>query len=148
VQIFAVRAIQREKGRSGNPAGKPRGTKSKNTQLIERLVTSDPTAIKDIIDVVVREAKAGQPWAVTEILKRLWVVPRSRLVKFPLPRLDTLADVTAAISAVLEAVAGGLLTIEEGAMLADTLEKHSAVLKNESIERRLRALEDDAARRT
>ncbi len=46
-----------KRGVSGNPKGKPRGTKSKSTQLVERLVTGN----KAIIDVTVREAKAGEP---------------------------------------------------------------------------------------
>jgi len=128
-------------GHSGNPKGRPRGSKSKSTQLVERLITGNVADVKEIIDVVVREAKAGEPWAVTELLKRMWVVPRSRLVKFPLPPLGSVADVTAAIGAVLEGVANGLLTIEEGAMLADLLERHSTIIKNDAIERRLKALE-------
>ena len=46
-----------KRGVSGNPKGKPRGTKSKSTQLVERLVTGN----KAILDVTVREAKAGEP---------------------------------------------------------------------------------------
>ena len=51
----------------GNP-GKPRGTKSKNTQLVERLVTSNPADVKAIIDVVVAEAKNGEAWAAVDTL--------------------------------------------------------------------------------
>jgi hypothetical protein len=51
------------------------------------IIAGNVADVKRIIDVVVREAKAGEPSAVTELLERLWVVPRSRLVKFPMPLL-------------------------------------------------------------
>ena len=57
------------------------------------------------------------------------------------------ADVTAAIAAVLEGVAARQLTIEEGAMLADLLERHSTIIKNDATERRLKALEEAEAKR-
>jgi hypothetical protein len=134
-------------GKSGNPAGKPRGTKSRNTQLVERLVTGNPADVKAIIDVTVREAKAGEPWAAQEILKRIWPVPRGRLLKFPLPPLETVSDVSAAIGAVTQACANGLLTVDEASALADILERHAAILKADAIERRLRALEDAETKR-
>jgi len=130
----------------GNP-GKPRGTKSKNTQLVERLVTSNLADVKQIIDVVVAEAKAGEAWAAVEILKRIWPVPRGRLLKFPLPPLESVSDVSAAIGAVTQACANGLLTVDEAAALADILERHASILKADAIERRLKALEEAEAER-
>ncbi len=103
--------------------------------------------MKAIIDVTVREAKAGEPWAAQENLKRIWPVPRGRLLKFPLPPLETVSDVSAAIGAVTQACADGLLTVDEAAALADILERHAAILKADAIERRLRALEDAETKR-
>jgi hypothetical protein len=135
-------------GRSGNPSGKPRGTKSKSTQLIERLVTGNPADVKQIIDVVVRAAKAGEPWAAQEILKRIWPVPRSRLVKFPFPELATIEDVRRAMDAVTSAVSNGILTIEEAAGLADIISKHAApVLEASEVTQRLEILEAERKER-
>jgi hypothetical protein len=49
-----------------------------------------------------------------------------------LPQLDTLADVQAAIAAVLQGVANGQLTIEEGDMLANILERHGKAISDGS----------------
>jgi hypothetical protein len=80
------------------------------------------------------------------VLARLYPPLRSRLVRFPLPPLN-LADVTAATAAVLEGVAAGQLTIEEGDMLANILERHGKALESADIERRLKNLEDAEATR-
>jgi len=83
-------------GRSGNPAGRPRGSKSKSTQLVERLITGHVGDVKEILAVVVEQAKAGESWACREILARLWPVPRSRMVAFDLPEIRSQHDVVAA----------------------------------------------------
>jgi hypothetical protein len=72
------------KGVSGNPTGRPRGAKSKSTQLIERLVSGPIQDVKDILAVTVAEAKKGESWAVREILARLWPIPRDRATVFEL----------------------------------------------------------------
>jgi hypothetical protein len=57
------------------------GDQEADAELVERLIAGNVADVKGIIVVVVREA--GDPSAVTQLLKRVWVVPRSRLVKFP-----------------------------------------------------------------
>jgi hypothetical protein len=69
------------------------------------------------------------------------------LLRFELPLLETVSDVSAAIGAVTQACANGLLTVDEAAALADILERHPAILKADMIERRLRALEDAETKR-
>jgi hypothetical protein len=90
---------------------------------MEAIVTADPEALKEIGAKVVEKAKAGAPWACELIFNRLWPTPRGRLVRFELPALDTLPDVQAALNAVMQAVATGALTLEEGesmcSMIAD-----------------------------
>jgi hypothetical protein len=94
----------------------------------------------------VAHAKEGRQWACEAVLARLFPPLRSRLVQFPLPPLNSLADVQGAIAAVLEGVAGGLLTIEEGAQLTEILERHGRAINDAEIERRLDALERAAAK--
>jgi hypothetical protein len=56
------------------------GDQDADAKLVERLIAGNAADVKGIIDVVVREAKAGEP--VTELFKRLWVVPRARWSSF------------------------------------------------------------------
>jgi hypothetical protein len=72
--------------RPGNP-GKPKGAKSKTTQLMEAIVTADPEALKEVAEKVVELARDGKPRACELIFNRLWPAPRGRLVQFEFPPL-------------------------------------------------------------
>jgi Family of unknown function (DUF5681) len=58
-------------GVSGNPAGKPRGTKSKSTQLMNAPFGKNPQDLRNIVSKTIECAKAGKPWAAELILARL-----------------------------------------------------------------------------
>ena len=115
-------------GRSGNPSGRPRGSRSKNTQLIERLVTGHMQDVKKIMDVVVAKALEGESWAVRELLARLWPVPRSRTVAFDLREIRSQHDVVDANNDILAAVAAGRLSADEASALADIVSAQSRAL--------------------
>jgi hypothetical protein len=61
--------------------------------------------------------------------------------------LNILADVQGAIAAVLEGVAAGQLTIEEGDMLASILERHGKAIAEADLEARIAALEQAEKKR-
>jgi Family of unknown function (DUF5681) len=131
-----------KKGQSGNPAGKPKGTKSKSTQLIERIFKSDTKHLDDIIETTVKLAKAGEGWAVQAILNRLWPAPKPRsLVKFAMPVLESMDDATQAINGLLQAVSAGHLTISEADQLSAIIERQATAIHGREVERRLEALE-------
>jgi hypothetical protein len=68
-------------------------------------------------------------------------------VQFPLPRLDTLGDVQCALDAVLQAVAGGLLTVEEGAAMSDIVGRYAEpIMRAARIDARLAAIEAEQKR--
>lgn len=96
-------------------AGKRPGTRNRATQLAEKLATGD---LKEIVETVVRLAKEGDAAAFTAILNRLWPVPKGRLVRFPMPSIETAADVKMAIAGFINAVAMGILTVDEAEKLA------------------------------
>jgi hypothetical protein len=127
----------------GNP-GKQVGTRSRYATLVARLASDD---VKEIVAAISEKAREGDVRAAELLLRYCAPLPRSRLVKFPLPPLNTLGDVTAATAAVLQGVAAGQLTIEEGDMLANILERHGKAINDAEIEHRLAALEADAERR-
>lgn len=126
------------KGVSGNPAGKPRGTRHRATQLAERLMSAD---LEDVTRAVIGMAKAGDMTAARLILERLVPVRKGRPVPFDLPAMDTAADVSAAIGAVVAAVADGALSPEEGQAVAGILEARRKAIETVDIEARLAALE-------
>jgi hypothetical protein len=95
---------------SGSKLGRPKGWANRHSQLVARLATEN---VAEVVTAIIEKAKEGDTRAAELVLRYAAPLPRSRLVRFPLPPLDTLADVQRAIAAVLEGAAGGSLTIEE-----------------------------------
>jgi hypothetical protein len=127
--------------KSGN-RGRPVGSKGKATLLMEAIKNSDPDALQSIVNKTVEAAKAGKPWAVQLLMDRLFPVPRGRLVEFPMPALNTLADIKEVIGAVLQAASDGILTVEEAGMLAATIDRYAVpIIEASDVDARLKLLE-------
>jgi hypothetical protein len=127
-----------ERGRSGNPAGKARGTRHHITVLAERLMGGD---VKAVVTKVVEAAKGGDMTAARLILDRIVPARRGRPVTFTLPVVATTADLVAALGAILAAVATGELTPDEGAAVAGLIESKRKAIEIVDLEARVAALE-------
>jgi hypothetical protein len=101
--------------------GRPVGSKNKSKQLIDAIIAEDPDAPAEIAKVLIAAAKAAKPWAVEVVASRLWPAPKGRLIEFDLPPVRTPEDIPMALDAVLQAVAAGILTPDEGAALSSTV---------------------------
>ena len=98
-------------GQSGNPAGRPRGARSKITVAVETLIDAAST---DIANKAIELAKAGDPTMVRALLDRAAPPRRDRHIPFELPSMDRAADAVKAAAAIAKAVADGELTPSEG----------------------------------
>ena len=83
-------------GRSGNPAGKPPGTRSKAVAELDRLGAE---GAKQVLEAVLRAAQQGDMVAAGIILKGCWPESRGRPVRLKLPSIATAADVVKASAA-------------------------------------------------
>jgi hypothetical protein len=104
---------------SGNPAGRPRG--SRHAALVALDAIGHDNASK-IMQVVVDAALKGDVRASIFLTSRLWPQSRSRTVHFDLPEISSSKHLAAALDNVASAVADGELTPDEGASLAKLLE--------------------------
>jgi len=86
-------------------------------------------------------AKAGDTVALRLCLDRLAPPRRDRPVMFPLPAIETPADIVKVSGALLEAVASGELTPSEAAELGKLVEAHVRAIEATDIQARLDALE-------
>jgi hypothetical protein len=127
------------KGQSGNPSGKPKGTRNRTTVLAEKLMQDDGA---DIVQVVLAAAKGGDMTAARLILDRISPVRRGRPVYLELPSVKTAADVSAAIATLTMAMASGDVTPDEAATAASVFEVRRNALETEELELRLRRLEE------
>lgn len=126
-------------GQSGNPAGKPRGTRNKATLAVLALMES---GAKEITETVIAQARAGDLTAARMILDRLAPPARERPVSIDLPETDSAEGINAASLALLQAAAAGEITPGEGATLAGIVEGRRKALETLELERRIAALEE------
>jgi Family of unknown function (DUF5681) len=95
------------KGRSGNPAGRPPGSRNRATLAAEALLDGEAAALAR---QAVERALAGSDLALKLCLDRILPPRRERTVRFALPPIASAADLAAALGAVAAAVAEGALT--------------------------------------
>jgi len=128
-----------EKGESGNPAGRPRGSRNRATLLMESLLADDAEAIgRKAIEM----AKQGDMAAIRLCMDRLAPAPKGEPVAFELPPLDKPADSVAAAAEIVAAVAAGELTPSEAAELAKVIDVYVRAIATKGFDERLTKLEE------
>ena len=128
-------------GQSGNPAGKPKGTRNRATQLAQALIDGKAS---EVVEKALELALAGDGPVLRAILDRLCPPRKDGPVKLTLPAIKNSADIPAVTEALLEAVAAGRLTPTEAQAVAGLVETHRKVLETEVLERRIAALEKNS----
>jgi hypothetical protein len=139
-------SIQRgrfQPGRSGNPAGKPKGARNRATRAAEALLDGES---EELTRKAIELAKAGDGTALRLCLERLIPARRDRPVNFDLPAIETANDAAKAMGAILQAVAAGEISPSEGAEVARLLESFTKALEIAAFEQRLTALENRKAK--
>lgn len=125
-------------GQSGNPKGKPKGTKNHATRLAESLLDGDT---EKLTRKAVELALSGDTAALRLCLERILPPRKSRPVNITLPEAKTVDGVAEAQSAVVQAVADGELTPEEGSTITGILEARRKAIETQDHESRIAALE-------
>src|SRR5437868_11036175 len=125
-------------GQSGNPAGKPKGSRNKTTLAMEALLDGEHEAITR---KAVELAKAGDGLALRLCIERLLPPRRDRPVEFKLSKLETAADAANALSDILQAVAAGDLTPSEAEALGSLVAGFSRAIEIVDLEHRVTRLE-------
>jgi len=131
-------ATQFKPGKSGNPAGKPKGARHKATLAIEALLEGEADALTR---KAIEMAKNGDMQALRLCMDRLAPPRKDRSVTFELPAIDTLADLPNATRALMDAVATGELTPAEAAEMGKLVDAHVRAIEVTDFAKRLEALE-------
>lgn len=132
------------KGQSGNPNGRPLGSRHRATLLAENLLDGQT---EELVQKTIELALSGDSTALRLCMDRIIAPRRDRPVDFRLSGLNSVADAVTAIAAITDGVASGELTPAEAAELAKVVEAYRNAVETAEIERRLSALEE-AQRRT
>ena len=134
---------QFRKGQSGNPAGKPRGTRNRVTVMSQQLMNDDVDAI---VRAVTEAAKGGDMTAAKIVLDRLAPIRKGSLVPFSLPEIRSAAGALEASNAVLSACANGEITPQEAADINNLIAGHVKLIEVVELEKRIEQLEQQRAK--
>ena len=124
---------------SGNPAGRPPGSRHKATLAAEALLDGE---VEALTRKAVEMALAGDSRALRLCLYRILWPRRERPVNFKLPRLQAPGDAAEAMAALAGAVASAEITPGEAAGLAKLVEAFVRALEASEFDQRLRNIEE------
>jgi len=127
-----------QKGKSGNPKGRPQGSRNASTMAAERLLENQAAAITQ---KCISMAMQGDITAIKLCLSRLIPTKREREISLEIPPIESSQDSLRAIGTVLEAVGDGALTPSEGASITRLLEAYRGAFETVELENRLQDLE-------
>lgn len=125
-------------GQSGNPAGRPAGSRNVTTLAVEALLDGEAEAITRR---AIEAALAGDMAAIRLVMDRVAPIRKSRPLQIDLPDVADACGVAQAQAAVVAAVAGGEITPDEGTALSGLLEARRRALETEELAARLQHLE-------
>jgi hypothetical protein len=125
---------------TGNPGGpgRPRGSRNAvNLRLDELAGDGAEAMVRKMVDA----ATEGNLAAARLVLNRIWTAPKGRTVEFELPPVDSPEDAVRANAAVMQAMADGRLTTEEGAAFSAVIETQRRAIETLILDERLTRLE-------
>jgi hypothetical protein len=124
-------------GMSGNPAGRPPGSRNKSNILLESLVEKDLEAIMQRVNDLAKDGNL----AAAKLCLNVIGARRGRPVRCNLPELKTPADVLAAMRTIVSDVASGELTPVEGRDVSDLVQRFVQMYGNFCYDKRLQEVE-------
>jgi hypothetical protein len=124
-----------QKGQSGNPAGRPRGSRNRAAELGYSLLEKELTMV---MDKVIELITAGNTAALKMYLDRIVPVQHGSC---ELPPLAKPADSIGAMTAIAEAVADGELAPSEAASVTRVVEAFAQAIELHDFDARITELE-------
>ena len=126
------------KGQSGNPAGRPKGSRNATTLALETLLDGQASALtQKAIDL----ALTGDMAALRLCLDRILPPRKDRPVTFALPPIESAKVAASTVSAVLAAVAVGEITPADAGEISKLIEVYVRASETAKLSERLDRLE-------
>ena len=132
------------KGQSGNPNGRPGGSRNKATILAQGLIDGQA---EELIQKCVQMALDGDSTAMRLCIERLVPSRKDRPVNLDLPQMDCVEVTVNAMAVISSGVADGELTPSEGQVLSGMVENYRKAIETTELEERISNLEEKAKRR-
>ncbi|MAO89941.1 MAG: hypothetical protein CMM81_00235 [Rhodospirillales bacterium] len=119
-------------------AGRPPGSRNSASKAIEAMLDGEAEAITR---VAIEKALEGDMVAIRLVFERVCPAPKSRRVNVTLPDTSDADGIEKAHAAVIQAVALGEISPDEGTALAGMLEARRKAIETLELEARLTRLE-------
>ncbi len=130
--------------KGNRPAGRRPGSRNNKTLAAAVLLEGEAEALTRL---AVDRAFAGDPTAMRLCIERILPPCRERMVKFPLPSIESAADIAPTMKAVTSALAGGVITPGEAGTIAAVVNTFVRAIETSDFERRLKIVEAEHAAR-
>ena len=127
-----------KKGQSGNPAGRPKGSRNRASCIVDSILEPQAQAVAQ---AALDRALKGDSMLLKELLNRLAPPSRERSVNLELPDLTGPSDLPMAAAEVVRAAAGGNITPGEALTLINSLVGVGRAHDVADFARRLEAIE-------
>lgn len=128
-----------KKGQSGNPRGKPKGSRHKASLMAEMLFEN---GIEVVCEQVLSQAKEGNLHAAKIVLDRLLPPRKDRPICFELPLINSANDAVQAGKLICQAVGKGEITPLEAESLSKIIEIQMKNIELSEFQSRLEAVEN------
>ena len=124
-------------GVSGNPRGKPPGARRLIMRALEGQIAA---AAPDLLASVIAEGRNDWRPAL-ELLKIIGLNKRTLVEALGLPKMETSSDILAGQRHIIEQVASGEMSAEEGNALSVMLDRQRQAIEGADMEQRVAAIE-------
>ena len=127
-----------KKGTSGNPSGRPTGSRNRKTLFLEQMLDGQA---ETILEKAMELAKEGNPHALRLCLDRMFPAPKERPVTLELLPITSAKDISEQLQCVTVAIAEGRITPAQGESITNILTSHVSIFETVELERRIAELE-------
>jgi hypothetical protein len=130
-----------EKGQSGNPKGRPKGSRNQMTTLLKDKLDKD---LDRLIDVARDKALAGDMRALKLLFERILPTPKDEPIQISeaLPPLTSAQDAVAYMAVILRSVSLGEITPSQANNLAQVVDLFLRAHQAVDLETRIERLEE------
>jgi hypothetical protein len=124
--------------------GRPPGSRNQRSVLAETMGSHGVALVKQCQVLAMK----GNTAAMRLCMERLLPPCKASNSRFVLPAVKTAADIGLALQSVLQEVARGRLSAQEGEAISVILENHRRAIETEAFGKRLEALEQKSLKRS
>jgi hypothetical protein len=126
-------------GQSGNPNGRPKGSKNKRTLALEALLEGEAEGLtRKCIDM----AKKGDTTALRLCMERIYPVRKGSPINIDIPEINNPQDIPVAISSIIKSVSTADISPEEGEVIVKLFDAERRAFETDELAKKVKALEE------